>query len=105
MLRRYLLSFSLVLLFAFGQQGAAIHEISHYADLASASQQQQDKSPAHISFCDKCLVYGELASAINVAYFSPALLSQQFETAHYHAVSHRNPAHHAYSARAPPGPA
>jgi hypothetical protein len=102
MLRRYLLSFSLILLFAFGQQGAAVHEISHYADWVSASQQQQDKSAAHISFCDKCLVYGELASAINVTYFSPALLTHQFETAHYSAVSHRNPAPSAYSARAPP---
>lgn len=101
MLRRYLLSLSLILLFAFGQQGAAIHEISHYADL-SAAQQQQDKSTAHTSFCDKCLVYGELASAINVAYFSPALLSHQFETTQHYAASPCHPATDAYSARAPP---
>ena len=52
MLRRYLLSFCLVLLFALGQHGAAVHEISHLADLAPTSQ-QQDKAP-HSPVCDKC---------------------------------------------------
>ncbi|HEX5538807.1 MAG TPA: hypothetical protein VFX01_03370 [Methylophilaceae bacterium] len=101
MFRRFALSFSLILLFAFGQQGGAVHEISHFANLVPGSQ-QQDKAPHSSSVCDKCLVYGSLASAIHVAYFSPALLANQFETTQFQATALRVATADAYLARAPP---
>lgn len=100
MLRRLILSFALALLFGLGQQGAAVHEISHYADLAPLSQ-QQDKAP-HSGVCDKCLSYGELANAVSTGYFSPVILAAGFETFVYSSGSHLSPVPPSYSARAPP---
>ena len=100
MLRRLIFIFTLALLFGLGQQGAVVHEISHYADLSPLSQ-QQDKS-SHTSVCDKCVVYGELASALGVAYFAPVLLAGTFDTTQYHAGTQHNSPLYAYSARAPP---
>ncbi|HEX5538154.1 MAG TPA: hypothetical protein VFX01_00070 [Methylophilaceae bacterium] len=101
MFRRLTLSFALILLFAFGQQGAAVHEISHYANLVPGSQ-QQDKAPHGSSVCDKCLVYGSLASAIHVTYFSPALLANQFDVTQFQVIAPRVATTDAYLARAPP---
>jgi hypothetical protein len=100
MLRRLILSFALAVLFAFGQQGAAVHEISHYADLAP-SQQQQDKAP-HTSACDQCLSYGKLANALGLTSFQPLAITGDFAL---HAIEHAS--HHSltqlhYAARAPP---
>jgi hypothetical protein len=100
MLRRVILTFALALLFGLGQQGAMVHEISHYADLAPLSQ-QQDKAP-HSSVCDKCLVYGELANALTVSHFSPLLLATAYEPIQYTAAKHLSSPLYAYSARAPP---
>ena len=100
MLRRYLLSFCLVLLFALGQHGAAVHEISHLADLAPTSQ-QQDKAP-HSPVCDKCLSYGKLSVGLGVDYFAPPLLVADF-TFYPCAVNGRDhSASFVYLARAPP---
>ena len=63
MLRRFFLILSLALLFGLGQQGAAVHAISHFADAQGESQ--QDKKAPHLSFCDKCVVYAALDSAIS----------------------------------------
>lgn len=100
MLRRLILSFALAVLFALGQQGAAMHEISHYADLAP-SQQQQDKAP-HTSACDQCLSYGKLTSAVAVSALTPLALAGDFalhtSAQHRHDSLTRLP----YAARAPP---
>ena len=101
MLRRYLLSFSLVLLFALGQHGAAVHEISHLADLAPTSQQQQDKAP-HSPVCDKCLSYGKLSAGLNVDYFAPPLLAADFAFDSCAVIGRACSAPSAYRARAPP---
>ncbi|MCB4810701.1 hypothetical protein LG204_05165 [Methylovorus menthalis] len=98
MLRRIFLTVSLVFLFAFGQQSAAVHEISHYTDILS---QKQDASP-HGGFCDKCLSFGELAAglqptihAIPVVPFSQSAWRDQSTPFHPAFSSH-------FSARAPP---
>lgn len=62
MLRRLLLILSLVFLFGLGQQGAAVHAISHFAD--ERGESQQDKKAPHLSFCDKCMVYASLGNAV-----------------------------------------
>ena len=100
MLSRVILTFALALLFGLGQQGAMVHEISHYADLVPLSH-RQDKAP-HSPVCDKCLVYGELANALTVSHFSPVLLATVYEPIQYTAATHLNPPLYAYSARAPP---
>ena len=100
MLRRLILSFALAVLFALGQQGAAMHEISHYAELAP-SQQQQDKAP-HTSACDQCLSYGKLTSAVAVASFLPLALTGDFALHAIEHASHDNLTRPPYAARAPP---
>lgn len=100
MLSRFILSFTLALLFALGQQGAALHEISHYADFAPASQ-QQDKAP-HSPVCDKCLSYGELAHALTAHVFSLPFAPTSFEAAIYSDGSHFSSSSRPYAARAPP---
>jgi hypothetical protein len=100
MLRRLILSFALAVMFAFGQQGAAVHEISHYADLAP-SQQQQDKAP-HTSACDQCLSYGKLTSAVGVCSFQPPSLAGDFALHAIEHASHDSLTQLHYAARAPP---
>ncbi|MFA6178004.1 MAG: hypothetical protein WC696_00145 [Candidatus Methylopumilus sp.] len=100
MLRRLILSFSLIFLFALGQQGAVLHEISHYADI-NPSSQQQDKAP-HSSVCDKCLSYGELASALSVSYFAPPILTAGYELTAFSSSNHPSNTLLSYLARAPP---
>jgi len=60
MLRRMFLILTLALLFSLGQQGAAMHAISHYADL---QEQQQDQAPHGTAACEKCVVYAGLSGA------------------------------------------
>jgi hypothetical protein len=67
MLHRLFLSFTLALLFGLGQQGAAVHAISHFADWQQ-DQEQPDKGQ-HQSTCDKCVVYAELGSAVGTQHF------------------------------------
>jgi hypothetical protein len=100
MLRRLILSFALAVLFAFGQQGAAVHEISHYADLAP-SQQQQDKAP-HTSACDQCLSYGKLANALGLNSFQPLAITGDFALHAIEHASHQSLTQLHYAARAPP---
>jgi hypothetical protein len=100
MLRRLILSFALAVLFAFGQQGAAVHEISHYTDLAP-SQQQQDKAP-HTSACDQCLSYGKLANALGLTSFQPLAITGDFALHAIEHASHQSLTQLHYAARAPP---
>jgi hypothetical protein len=88
MLRRLILSFALAVMLAFGQQGAAVHEISHYADLAPSQQQ--------------CLSYGKLTSAVGVSSFQPPSLAGDFALHAIEHASHDSLTQLHYSARAPP---
>ena len=100
MLRRLFLVLTLVTAFALGQQGAAVHAISHIADEQEQSQQQ--KHLPHSQSCEKCAAYAQLGSAVGVEH--QLLLSkaeQQIiapEHGAHHASLHTSP----YAARAPP---
>jgi hypothetical protein len=80
MLRRLLLTFSLILSFGFAQIGAVTHEISHYTE-ASAQNQQQDfnknskssNQPSHSHTCEKCVGYAELGNAISSGHIAITL--------------------------------
>jgi hypothetical protein len=100
MLRRLILSFALAVMFVFGQQGAAVHEISHYADLGP-SHSQQDKAP-HTSACDQCLSYGKLVSALAVSGFHAPAISGDFALHAIEHTSHDRLTQRYYAARAPP---
>lgn len=100
MLRRLFLTISLALLFGLGQQGVAVHAISHLAD--EQRESQHDQKSHHLSFCDKCVVYAELAGAVGAGSpFLPAADVRHVLVDHrrYAAASF---ALHPYSARAPP---
>jgi hypothetical protein len=109
MLRRLILTLSLVASFGLAQIGAVSHELSHYVE-ASAEQTQQNQSsntsPSnqsnHNHSCAKCLAYAELGNAVTSCPFvftvtsTPKLpTSSCFDSA-----TASNP--RAYSARAPP---
>jgi hypothetical protein len=100
MLQKLITSIALIVMFAFAQTGAVLHEISHYADI-STSQQQPDKAP-HNGFCDKCVSYGELAHALNSSYLAFATSLGAFDVYVIQTQSHQTAGQHAYAARAPP---
>jgi len=98
MLQRAVLAVLFVLLLVFGQQGAAVHAISHLADLQS---QQQDQAP-HSPACDECVVYAGLSSGIPGAEFHLPALSQAFIPHPLPQPAGAATAHSPYAARAPP---
>jgi hypothetical protein len=102
MLRRLTLTFALALVFGLGQMGAAVHEISHYADLSPASQKQKQDQAPHSDVCGQCLSYSNLANALSVSYFIPPTLAVGFEAIVFNASNHQSPTLTSYSARAPP---
>jgi len=102
MLRRLILTFALAFVFGLGQMGAAVHEISHYADLSPASQKQKQDQAPHSEVCGQCLSYSNLANALGVSYFTPPTLAAGFEPALFSASSHNSPTLSPYFARAPP---
>lgn len=100
MLHRLILSFALAILFALGQQGAIVHEISHYAELAPESQ-QQDKAP-HSPLCEKCVSYGKLASALDITHALPPVVATGIDYSTFESASQPALTELPYSARAPP---
>lgn len=88
-------------MFGLGQQGAVVHEISHYTDEVNPSSQQQDKAP-HSQLCEKCLSYSGMASALGVSHYAPPALATRFESFTYRSSNHLSRTSAAYSARAPP---
>jgi hypothetical protein len=99
MLRRLFMILTLSLLFALGQQGAAMHAVSHLADVQE--QQKSDKSHTNAA-CDQCLTYAKLSSALGSSGFAPlpvALSTPDYDRSGRSAES--SPLH-AYGARAPP---
>lgn len=99
MLRRMLLIFTLAFLFGLGQQGAAMHAISHHAD---GQEQQQDKKTHSTAACEQCVVYANLASAVPSSTFVlPPVMGGHVIIA-THPVATDSFYLLAYSARAPP---
>ncbi|BCM23884.1 hypothetical protein [Methyloradius palustris] len=118
MFRRFLLPFSLILLFGIAQLGALTHEISHFTtDLAradivyasettsqiSATQKTPQDNAPDTPFCAKCLSYGALAHTVHATNFTVVLFDNSFEIqqAEQH-NSYLKPLLLSYAARAPP---
>ncbi len=101
MWRRLLPIVALVLLFSLGQQGAAMHAISHLAD-AQTQQGSGDQKGTHLSFCDKCVVYAALDGVVDSHSFNLAIVAAPrslfLESGARHFAA---PSLH-YAARAPP---
>jgi hypothetical protein len=99
MLQRFIIHFSLILLFAFTQMGVATHEISH---LNEDTQQNQQDQGNHESQCEQCLVYSHAATAdvgYSLAFDVPP--ADQFFVAEA-LISSVSTSPSSYSARAPP---
>lgn len=98
MLRKTLLSFVLVLLFALVQAGIVTHEISHFQDFKHT---QQDKNTTS-EHCAQCLTMANADGALPASLFGfclPAAIQAWFDAAHLLLVSSH---HSVYAARAPP---
>ena len=101
MMRRLLLIVSLAMLFGLGQQGAAVHAISHLADQRQESQQHNKKSH-QLSFCDQCAAYANLGSAIDAEVADFACLAGHSILSIAGAPLRLSGHNRHYSARAPP---
>jgi hypothetical protein len=109
MLRRLILTLSLVASFGLAQIGAASHELSHYAE-ASVEHTQQNHSKntnpsnqsSHHHSCAKCLGYAELGHAVTSSLIAFTLTSTQNSPTSlcFDSTTASNP--RTYSARAPP---
>ena len=98
MLRRIFLALTLALLFGLGQQGAAMHAVTHLAD---AQEQQPDKQH-NSSTCEQCVAYAKLTGAAPAAvFFLPAIPAHPV-FAESPSVAANTLHRLAYTARAPP---
>ena len=125
MLRRLLLTFSLIVSFGLAQIGAVTHEISHYADAVEQSQQQdyskndvlhignrtaknttnnagKNNPTTHGHTCEKCVGYAELGGAISSSHIALLLTSTSNVISHSQLQSFSATKPRTYSARAPP---
>ncbi|MGQ0442998.1 MAG: hypothetical protein ACT4OH_06060 [Methylophilaceae bacterium] len=101
MLQRFLVHFSLVVLFALTQIGVVSHEISHFSENQTQSQQDQT---SHESPCEKCIVYANAAAngLVHAFVFDVIHSKHTFEAGYQ--VSFQSTSSFAYRARAPPTP-
>lgn len=97
-MRRLFFIVTLALLFGLGQQGVALHALTHFAE----HQQTQSKGQPQHQVCDKCVVYAGLAAGVTSSglWIAPVDSSRAFSDHFWIAVPH-GPFRH-YSARAPP---
>ena len=109
MLRRLILTLSLVASFGLAKIGAVSHELSHYAEASVEHTQQnhsKNNSPnnqsSHNHSCAKCLGYAELGNAVTSCQFIFTLTSipNLPTSSWFDSAPTSNP--RAYSARAPP---
>jgi hypothetical protein len=104
MIRRLFLVFTLAFLFAFGQQGAAVHALSHLADEQGQTQgsSSPDNKATHAAFCDKCVTYASLGSAVGISHVVFAVTSDQQAVSAEDHIGHATDTTRHYAARAPP---
>ena len=112
MLRRLILTLSLVASFGLAQIGAVSHELSHCVE-ASVEHTQQNHSKntspsnqsSHNHSCAKCLGYAELGHAVTSSLIAFTITSNLISPTRlcFDSTTASNP--RAYSARAPPVPA
>ena len=109
MLRRLILTLSLVASFGLAQIGAVSHELSHFAEAnEQASQQNHSKNAnpssqsGHNHSCAKCLGYAELGHAVTSSIIAFTITSTKNSPNRpcVDSTTASNP--RAYSARAPP---
>jgi hypothetical protein len=107
MLRRWISIVALAFMFGMSQQGALVHEISHFDDYNPTSQQHDDDddggskaAPGH--FCAKCASFSALASTVGAQSLIVPLLAHSFELFLYSSTSHTRSTFLSYAARAPP---
>jgi hypothetical protein len=99
MFNRLILILSLVFLFGFGQQAAVVHAVSHLADVQESSPHKQ---LPHSQSCEKCVVYAQLGSTIDVEHVL-LLLNGEHQKMFLERGVHRALQHNSqYAARAPP---
>src|SRR6478752_5499979 len=113
MFNRLIFAFTLIVSFGMAQIGAVTHEISHYSDVTTATQQAsavkniakksgQSEPISHNQVCEKCISYAELG---HIVHSTQAVLAAVNATNHYFSVCSQNPSYakpRTYSARAPP---
>ncbi len=109
MLRRLLLTFSLIVSFGLAQIGAVTHEISHYTDASAENQQEdynknskQSNQPSHNHTCEKCVGYAEIGSAISSSHIALSLASTPIPITSSQLQNFTTTKPRTYSARAPP---
>lgn len=100
MICRYFIYFTFALLFALTQQAAVTHEISHISDVQQNTQ-KQDKT-THLSFCEKCVSFGELANSITCKSFAIELSAFNCAQIAQLILQDFSNTYAVYSARAPP---
>ncbi|MCB5188274.1 hypothetical protein LG200_09715 [Methylobacillus caricis] len=100
MLRKFFLSYVLSICLLLSQQGALAHQISHLEDYAPYSEPQ--KQSPHSPFCEKCLNYGSLDSAVTAFQAEPPVFIDNCTADNQQAHSLPHDSLAAYSSRAPP---
>ncbi len=110
MLRRSIFTVILAFMFGLSQQGALVHEISHFRDYTGSTSQSDDDdgdggsnskaAPGH--FCAKCAAFSALASTVGMHIFVLPLLANSFEPVSYSSSSLDRLTFLSYAARAPP---
>lgn len=99
MLQRFALQFLLIFLFAFAQIGVFTHEISHYSDLASQHQQDQNTAAEQ---CAQCITYAQVASGLQAQPFILPTFDAHFAASTHYFFNTLTRHSAVYSARAPP---
>ena len=99
MLRKTLLSVVFVLLFALVQAGIVTHEISHFQDIVSHSQQDKNTTSEH---CAQCLTMAHADGAVPVSSFQSLPAATQQHWSHDHSLDYFSSHRSVYAARAPP---
>lgn len=65
----------LPLLLLFAQQGALMHELSHYTAYDAQTQHQSDKQGSHGKSCELCLAFAQVGTAAAPDAAAPGLLA------------------------------
>ncbi len=112
MIQRRLLSYILVLLFAFGQQQALVHPYAHLVSGQESSSQknssgQENSSsnkqiPAHSDVCGKCVALAGIGSAVGSLAHALLVSPTTFELAVFVTQSFFSNTTLPYLSRAPP---
>ena len=98
-IKRLVLNFALIFLFAFAQIGAVTHAISHVDDYAKHNQQGKN---SHSEQCGQCLSFAKIGGGIATQGFVLPNLSASFMASVNHQTSHSSQLRTVYAARAPP---